>query len=84
MTKKNEQNHAQAGVGNTRTGTPTPATTVTNTNTTSGIVIVQQQPISEQQHFVLSAVNNSAPMIITTPLGRQEILVSLRFSFQSC
>lgn len=73
MTKKNEQNSTQpgGGVGSINT-IPTSQTTVTSTNTTSGIVIVQQQPISEQQHFVLPSVNNSAPMIITTPLGREK------------
>ena len=35
---------------------------------TNGLVIVQQLPVNDQQqHFVLSAVNNGAPMIITTP-----------------
>lgn len=70
MTTQNEQDTSQ--LDSTLNGTiPIPTTTVTNTNTQSGIVIVQQQPVSEQQHFVLSAVNNAAPMIITTPLGRE-------------
>ena len=39
------------------------------------MIIQQQQPMNEQQqHFVLPAVNNSAPMIITTPLGRNPSL----------
>ena len=49
----------------------------------NSVMIVQQAPINETthhlhqqpQHFVLSAVNNSAPMIITTPLGTQEMKI---------
>lgn len=41
------------------------------------MIVQQQQPppqhFQAQQHFVLSAVNNSAPMIITTPLGKSHI-----------
>ncbi|CAF4838258.1 unnamed protein product, partial [Rotaria magnacalcarata] len=43
----------------------------------SGIVIVQQQPITEQQHFLLPTVNNSAPMIITTPLAVPSMITQL-------
>lgn len=61
MTKRNDQRSTPSGCGS-------------STTITDGI-IVQQQPISEQQqqHFVLSPVNNSAPMIITTPLGNISI-----------
>lgn len=70
MTKKSEQNTTQSG-GSVHV-TPISIPTSTSTTTSSGIVIVQQQPISEQQHFVLPTGNNVAPMIITTPLGRQD------------
>lgn len=57
MTKTNDRNNIQVDGGESGA-------------LTNGVVIVQQQPVSDQQqHFVLSAVNNSAPMIITTPLG---------------
>ena len=68
MTKKNDSNHLPTVGG-----------------LTNNVVIVQQQSLSEQphqqqqqhqqhhhhqqQHFVLPAMNNAAPMIITTPLG---------------
>ena len=78
MTKKNEQNANQTpgggGGGPTSNGSATvttvnPATTTTTTTTSTGVMIVQQLPIGEQQHYVLPAVNNPAPMIFTTPLG---------------
>ena len=57
MTKTNDQDNLRTDGGEGGTST-------------NGIVIVQQQPVNDQQqHFVLSAVNNPAPMIITTPLG---------------
>jgi broad specificity polyphosphatase/5'/3'-nucleotidase SurE len=70
MTKTNDQDNVQADGG--ESGTPT-----------SGVVIVQQQPVNDQQqHFVLSAVNNSAPMIITTPLGNiSQLIFSFSFKF---
>lgn len=68
MTTQNEHDTSQ--LDSTTNGTiPMSTTTLTNTNTSSGIVIVQQQSVSEQPHFILSAVNNPAPMIITTPLA---------------
>ena len=70
MTTQNEHDTSQLD-GTTNGTIPMSTTTLTNTNTPSGIVIVQQQPVSEQPHFILSAVNNPAPMIITTPLGRE-------------
>jgi hypothetical protein len=84
MTKKNEQNNTQLGGGGGSHTTPASSTTtITNTNTTSGIMIVQQQLVSEQQqHFVLPAVNNSAPMIITTPLGRKNLIEIFLEKFQ--
>jgi hypothetical protein len=75
MMKTNDQNNIQAdGSAN---GTPT-----------NGVIIVQQQPANDQQqHFVLSAVNNSAPMVLTTPLGNisQSIFSFVLLIFQlSC
>ncbi|CAF1269982.1 unnamed protein product [Rotaria magnacalcarata] len=61
MTKRNDQRNTPSGCG--------------STTTLSEGIIVQQQPVSEQQqHFVLSPVNNSAPMIITTPLAVPSII----------
>jgi len=58
MTNTNDQDNIQAD--GSESGKPT-----------NNVVIVQHQPVNDQQqHFVLSAVNNSAPMIITTPLGK--------------
>ena len=74
MTKKNEQNSIQLGGGSGSNVIPTSTTTITNTTTASGIVIVQQQPVSEPQHFMLPTGNNSAPMIITTPLGTNDFI----------
>lgn len=90
MTKKNEPTASQApgggGGGPTSNGTATattvsPATTTTTTMST-GVMIVQQLPIGEQQHYVLPAVNNPAPMIFTTPLGTTSA-TSLPRSFAS-
>ena len=73
MTKKSEQNTTQPG-GSVNV-TPISIPTSRSSTTSSGIVIVQQQPISEQQHFVLPTSNNVSPMIITTPLGREDFFV---------
>jgi hypothetical protein len=71
MTKTNDQdNNIRADGGESGTST-------------NGVVIVQQQPVNDQQqHFVLSAVNNAAPMIITTPLGNIIQLVFSLFTFE--
>lgn len=56
MTKRNDQRSTPSACG--------------SVTTLSEGIIVQHQPVTEQQHFVLSPVNNAAPMIITTPLGK--------------
>ena len=60
MTKPNDQENIQANGGES------------GTSTNSVVIVPQQQQLihDPQQHFVLSAVNNTAPMIITTPLGK--------------
>jgi len=57
MAKMNDQDSIQPDDGEGSTST-------------HGVVIVQQLPVNDQQqHFVLPAVNNAAPVIITTPLA---------------
>lgn len=81
MTKKNEQNSSQppggGGGGPTSNGNSTSTangTATTSTTTSTGIMIVHQQPIGEQQNFVLAAAHNPAPMIFTTPLAVPSII----------
>jgi len=70
MTNTNDQDNIQAD--GSESGKPT-----------NNVVIVQHQPVNDQQqHFVLSAVNNSAPMIITTPLGKIPRLIFFVFFFK--